>query len=563
MTGSNKGRSGGRILVDQLEIHGAKMAFGVPGESYLPVLDALFDSPIRYIVCRQEGGAAMMAEAYGKLTGEPGICMVTRGPGATNASHGLHIAQQDSTPLILLIGQVGRGMLERGAFQEVDYRRTFGQFAKWVAEIDRPERIPEFLSRAFHTATAGRPGPVVLSLPEDMLAETATCEDAACYQRVLAHPGAADLAYIRDSLEAAQRPLFILGGSGWSRSAVEDLQAFAEANALPVAVSFRRQDRFDNEHPNYVGDIGIGVNPKLRQRVRESDLLVLLGTRMGEMSTDGYELLAIPRPHQKLIHVMTGSEELGRVYQADRLIQAAPGPLAAALRDMPAISDPPWGDSLRAARADFIAHTRPPETPGKLQMGRVMQILRERVGSDAIVSNGAGNYSVWPNRFHRYRIFPSILGPTSGSMGYGTPAAVAAKLVFPERPVICFAGDGCFLMNGQELATAVQYKLRILFLVVVNNMYGTIRMHQERSYPGRVLGTDLVNPDFAALARAYGAWGAKAEDDAEFEAAFEESRKQGGPSLIELKIDPEVLTVSQSLSEIREAAQKAAAASSE
>ena len=281
MTGSNKGRSGGRILVDQLEIHGAKMAFGVPGESYLPVLDALFDSPIRYIVCRQEGGAAMMAEAYGKLTGEPGICMVTRGPGATNASHGLHIAQQDSTPLILLIGQVGRGMLERGAFQEVDYRRTFGQFAKWVAEIDRPERIPEFLSRAFHTATAGRPGPVVLSLPEDMLAETATCEDAACYQRVLAHPGAADLAYIRDSLEAAQRPLFILGGSGWSRSAVEDLQAFAEANALPVAVSFRRQDRFDNEHPNYVGDIGIGVNPKLRQRVRESDLLVLLGTRMG------------------------------------------------------------------------------------------------------------------------------------------------------------------------------------------------------------------------------------------------------------------------------------------
>jgi acetolactate synthase-1/2/3 large subunit len=554
MAETNIGRSGGRILVDQLEIHGAKMAFGVPGESYLPVLDALYDSPLRYVTCRQEGGAAMMAEAYGKLTGEPGICLVTRGPGATNASPGLHIAHQDSTPLILFVGQVERSVVERGAFQEIDYRRAFGQFAKWVAQIDETSRIPEFVSRAFHTATSGRPGPVVLALPEDMLSEICACEDAASYQRVLAHPSAQDMAYLHEGLKRAKRPLFVLGGGGWTGQAVEDFQAFAEASALPVAVSFRRQDRFDNEHPNYVGEFGLAVSPRLRELVRESDLLVLFGTRMGELSTQEYSLLAIPQPRQKLIHVMTGSEELGRVYQADRLIQASPGPFAAALRALQPISDPSWRTLLKDARENYLAHSTPPETLGRLQMGKVMQVLRDKLPPDAILSNGAGNYTVWPNRFYRYRRFPSILGPISGSMGYGTPAAVAAKLVFPERPVVCFAGDGCFLMNGQELATAVHYNLKILFLVVANDMFGTIRMHQERNFPGRVSGTDLVNPDFAALAHAYGAKGERVASDEEFPAAFERCQAHDGPSLIELRIDPEVLTVTQSLSEIRASA---------
>ena len=557
MTKTSNLRSGGQILVDQLRIHGVDMAFGVPGESYLAVLDALHDAPeLRYVICRQEGGAAMMADAYGKLTGRPGVCLVTRAPGATNASAGLHIARQDSTPMILLIGQVGRGMQEREAFQEVDYRRAFGQMAKWVAQIDDPARIPEMVAHAFQLATSGRPGPVVLALPEDMLSERAAAQDAAPYSPVEAHPGAEDMARLRALLSSARRPLMILGGSGWTARAVADIQAFAEANSLPVSVSFRRHDRFDNAHPNYAGDVGIGINPKLKQRVEDADLLIALGTRLGEVSSEGYTLIGLPRPKQTFVHIHAGAEELGRVYQADLAINAGTASFAAAARAMAPLEAVPWTDWTKAARQDYLGHIAPPAVPGELQMGEIMAYLRQRLPPDTIIANGAGNYSAWPNRFYQYRVFPSILGPTSGSMGYGTPAAVAAKLVYPERPVVAFAGDGCFLMNGQELATAAQYNLPIVVLVVNNGMYGTIRMHQERDYPGRVSGTGLDNPDFAALARAYGATGETVARSEDFEPAFERALGAGKPALIELILDPEAITPNRSLSQIRAATLK-------
>jgi len=556
--GNGAARTGGRILVDQLRIHGAELAFGVPGESYLAVLDALHDAPgIRYIVCRQEGGAAMMADAYGKLTGRPGVCLVTRGPGATNASAGLHIAAQDSTPVILLIGQVGRGEQEREAFQEIDYRRMFGQSAKWVAQIDQAARIPEFVARAFATATSGRPGPVVLALPEDMLRETADVADAAPYRPVQAHPGPDDMAQLRERLERAARPLMILGGGGWSPAAVTDIRAFAEANGLPVATSFRRQDRLDNTHPNYVGHVGIGINPKLAQRIREADLLLVVGARLGEMTTGGYTLVGIPRPRAPLVHVHPGAEELGRVYQADLPINAGAAAFAAAARALGPVDHRARAGWTEGGRRDYLAHAAPTATPGAVQMGEIMALLNERLPPEAIVTNGAGNYAAWPNRFYRYRAFPSQLAPTSGSMGYGTPAAVAAKLIHPDRPVVAFAGDGCFLMNGQELATAVQYELPIVILVVDNGMYGTIRMHQERAYPGRVSGTELRNPDFAALARAYGATGETVETTAEFAPALERALAAKGPALIAIKVDPEAITPQATLSGLREAALKA------
>ena len=550
-------RTGGRILVDQLRIHGADMAFGVPGESYLAILDALHDTlELRYVICRQEGGAAMMADAYGKLTGRPGICLVTRGPGATNASAGMHIAAQDSTPMILLVGQVARSALEREAFQEVDYRRLFGHMVKWVAQIDDAARIPELISRAFHVATAGRPGPVVLALPEDMLTETATVADAAPYRVHQAHPGTDDMARLRDLLSRAERPFVIVGGGGWTGEAVADLQAFAEANGLPVGAAFRRQDRFDNAHANYAGDVGIGINPKLAARITESDVLLVIGARLGEMTTGGYELIGIPRPAQTLVHVHQDPEELGRVYQADLPINAGMAAFAAAARAMTPVAPQPWGDRAAQAHRDYLDNIAPLTIPGLVQMGEIMAYLRETLPPETIVTNGAGNYSTWPNRFYQYRRFPSQLGPTSGSMGYGTPAAVAAKLVHPDRPVVCFAGDGCFLMNGQELATAVQYNLGIVIIVVNNGMYGTIRMHQEREYPGRVVGTDLGNPDFAALARAYGATGTTIERTEDFAPAFEQAMAAGKPALLELKIDPEAITPRLTLSQIRAAAQQ-------
>jgi acetolactate synthase-1/2/3 large subunit len=561
MTDGGNARTGGQILVDQLAIHGVSHVFCVPGESYLAALDAFHDQDkIRLFACRQEGGAANMAEAFGKLTGKPGICFVTRGPGATNASIGVHTAFQDSTPMILFIGQVARDQVEREAFQEIDFRRMFGPMAKWVAEIDDAKRIPELVSQAFHRAVNGRPGPVVIALPEDMLTDRVAAADAGPYKPVQAHPGAEEIAQLRGFLSAAKRPFVILGGGSWNAQAVADIKQFAEANDLPVGCSFRCQDLFDNRHRNYAGDVGIGINPALAKRIKDSDLLLVIGARLGEMTTSGYTLIDIPVPKQTLIHVHPGAEELGRVYQAALPINSGMPQIAAALKAMTPI-DPgkpgeTWAAWTQAMRAEYLTWTQAPRNAGDLQMGEVVAWLNEHLPEDTILCNGAGNYATWLHRFFRYRGFRTQLAPTNGAMGYGFPAAIAAKATEPKRPVVCFAGDGCFLMTGQELATAVQYELPVITVVVNNGMYGTIRMHQERHYPGRVTATDLVNPDFAALARAYGAHGETVTRTEEFVPAFERSRASGKPALIELKIDPEVLTVSQTLSQIRAAAMK-------
>ena len=552
-------RSGGQILIDQLLIHGVDMAFGVPGESYLAALDAFYEARnrIRFIVCRQEGGACNMAEAYGKLTSRPGVCFVTRGPGTTNASIGLHTAMQDSTPLILFIGQVAREHREREAFQEIDYRRMLGPLTKWVAEIEDARRIPELVSQAFNRALSGRPGPVALVLPEDMLTDEVEAVDAGPYRVAEAHPGEADLAELRKLLAAAKRPFMIVGGGGWTVQAAADITAFAEANKLPVGASFRRQSIVDNMSPSYAGDVGIGINPKLADRVKNADLLVVVGARLGEMTTSSYTLIDIPKPRQILVHVHPGPEELGRVYQATLPINAGMPAFAAAVRALAPVDPSAWQDATAAARADYLANIEPPRIAGPVQMGEIVAFLRKRLPPETIITNGAGNYCTWINRFYTYRGFPTQLGPTSGAMGYGVPAAVAAKAVHPERPVLSWNGDGCFLMNGQELATAVQQGLAIVFVVVNNGMYGTIRMHQEREYPARVIGTELVNPDFAALARAYGALGETVTRTEDFAPAFERAYAAGKPALIEIKLDPEAITPRLSLSEIRAAAFKA------
>ena len=546
-------RNGGRILVDALVTQGADHAFCVPGESYLAVLDAFHDTPeIKVTVCRQEGGACMMADAYGKQTGRPGLCFVTRGPGATNASPGLHIAFQDSTPLILFVGQVGRSMLDREAFQEVDYRRMFGQVAKWVAEIDDARRIPEYVARAYATAMSGRPGPVVLALPEDMLRERVEAPEAPRAKPAVTHPGNADLEELGERLARAERPVAILGGSRWSPAGIAAFQQFATAWELPVGCSFRRQDRFDNMHPCYAGDVGIGINPKLGQRIAESDLLLLVGGRLGEMATGGYKLLDIPTPKQPLVHVHAAAEELGRVYHPTQAINASPDTFAQAVAELRPPEHLARGSAWReGAHKDYLAWSTPPATNAALDMGQVIRTLEERLGPDAVFCNGAGNYTTWVHRFHRYRRPATQLAPTSGSMGYGTPAAVGAKRLHPDRPVVAFAGDGCFMMNGQEFATAVQYGLAILVIVVNNGMYGTIRMHQERHYPGRISATDLVNPDFAALARAYGGFGEAVERTADFAPALERALASGGPALLELRIDPDMITPTATLSGIR------------
>ena len=558
MAAAPQTRTGGQILVDQLRLNGVERVFGVPGESYLAVLDALHDTPeIDFVICRQEGGAAMMAEADGKLTGRPGICMVTRGPGATNASAGVHIAYQDSTPMILLIGQVARGMAEREAFQEIDFRRMFGQMAKWVAQIDDPARIPEFVSRAYHTALQGRPGPVVLALPEDMLRERATVPDPRPAAPAMAYPTPESMDRLAALLAAAERPFAILGGGGWSAESCERFRSFAEAYDLPVGTAFRCQDRFDNAHANYAGDVGIGINPALAARIGEADLVLAVGPRLGEATTGGYTLFDVPRPRQTLVHVHPGAEELGRVYQADLPIQAAMATFAEAVSALGPATPVPWASWTRAARADYEESNRPVPCPGAVQMAEIVAWLKDHLPPATIVANGAGNYSGWVHRFYRFRQYGTQLGPTSGSMGYGTPAAVAAKLRHPDRTVVAFAGDGCFLMHGQELATAVQYNANITIIVVNNGMYGTIRMHQERDYPERVSGTALANPDFAALARAYGAFGATVETTEQFAPAFHKAMGHDGPSLIELRIDPEALTPRASLSQIRAGGLKA------
>ncbi|NGZ85774.1 thiamine pyrophosphate-binding protein [Duganella aceris] len=561
-------RSGGQILVDALKIHGVDTAFGVPGESYLDVLDALHDSDIRFIINRQEGGAAFMADAYGKMTGKPGICFVTRGPGATNASIGVHTAYQDSSPLILFIGQVGNDFTDREAFQEIDYRRMYGQMAKWVAQIDRADRIPEYLARAFQVATSGRPGPVVLALPEDMLIEQATVADTRRYQAVQASPAAAQIDTVRAMLAGAKRPLVLLGGGGWNEQACADLQRFAEANQLPVACAFRFQDLLDNAHPNYIGDVGIGINPKLAARVRDADVILAIGPRLGEMTTGGYTLIAAPVPAQRLIHVHADAEELGSVYQAEVMINSGMPQVVAMLAAMEPVDASAWAGAIAEARAEYAAWREQPaifkDGKAPLDLWQVVRQIDKIAPHDTIITNGAGNYATWAHRFHSYGGMRTQLAPTSGAMGYSVPAGVAAKIIAPQRTVITFAGDGEYMMNGQELATAVQYQAGVVIIVFNNGMFGTIRMHQERDYPGRVSGTELHNPDFAALAAAYGAHGEVVTATEQFGPALERALAHANgknlPALIELRYDGNLITPGATLDTIRDNALAAKAA---
>lgn len=566
-------RPAGHLLVETLITEGISTAFGVPGESYLAVLDGFHEhrDAIRFVACRHEGGAAFMAETQGKLTGRPGICFVTRAPGASNAAIGLHTAFQDSTPMILFIGQVASDQRDREAFQEVDYRHMFGPgtlgFAKWVGEVHDAARLPEYIARAFHVAMQGRPGPVVLVLPEDTLT---TMTDAAVLPRTepaLAWPSPGGLRTLRSMLTAAQRPFVIVGGSGWDAAACSALQRFAEAWALPVGCAFRSQDLFDNRHPNYAGDVGIGINPALARRIADADLVVSIGARLGEMTTGGYSLIEAPRPVQKLVHVHAGAEELGRVYAADLMLQAA---MTCAAKALDGLSPPvglPWAEWTTAANRDFEAN-RCPSPVEPLDMAEVVKTIERLAPTDSVLTNGAGNFSGWLHRFYRY---PGLqhagrtqLAPTSGAMGYGVPAAIAASLLYPDRTVINLAGDGDFMMSGQELATAMAYGAgrngrvdtgRLIVIVVDNGSFGTIRMHQERHYPGRVSGSDLFNPDFAALALAYG-WAASCVDRTTgFEPAFKAALVSDRPTLIHLKLAVEVSTSRATLTSIRQAAQ--------
>lgn len=553
---SNDGtRTGGEILVDQLLVHGVRHAFCVPGESYLAALDAFYDRDIKLTVCRHESTAAMAAEAIGKVTGRPGVCFVTRGPGATNASAGIHIAQQDSSPLIVFVGQVARGMRERDAFQELDYRAVFGSVAKWATEIDDPARIPEIVSRAFHTACSGRPGPVVIALPEDMLTDRVSVPDAKRFEPVETWPGPGEMAQLRKLLDEANHPVVIVGGSRWSAEACASLARFAERFALPVTTTFRRGHLFDALHPCYAGDLGIGPNSKLLTRVRDADLVLLVGDRMSEMPSQSYSLFDIPEPRTRLVHVHPGAEELGRVYHPYLAINASPTAFCAMLDALTPPAEIAWRGEGDAAHADYLAWTdKATPQPGAINLGEVLVWLRENLPEDAIVTLGAGNFSGWVHRFYRVRRYGGLVGPTSGSMGYGFPAALGMQTLHPDRLVVCMAGDGDFLMTGQDFATAVHEKLPLVVVIADNGLYGTIRMHQEREYPGRVIATALTNPDFAAYAKAFGGFGISVEKTADFPAAFAAARKSGKPSIIRLKIDSEALTPTMSLSGIREKA---------
>ncbi|MBO6506570.1 MAG: thiamine pyrophosphate-binding protein [Kordiimonadaceae bacterium] len=545
--------TGGEALIQALIDNGASLAFGVPGESYLAALDAMHgvEDKLRFITCRHEAGAANMAEAHGKLTGEPGICFVTRGPGATHATIGLHTAFQDSTPMIMLIGQVASDQVEREAFQEVDYRRFLSEVTKWTAEINDASRIAEYVGRAFRVATSGRPGPVALALPEDMLTDLCPKQVSVPYVPAKAHPGAEDLAELKHLLENAERPLVILGGSGWDNSAVELAQTFIENNDLPICVSFRCQDRFDNRHPNYVGDMGIGANPALIKRMQAADVLLVLGPRLGEMTTGGYARLNVPVPEQTLIHMHQGAEELGRVYQPTLAINATPTTIAPLLADMHIEGKPAWKTQVAAARAEYEAWITPVSNPGPVQLSELYAHMRERLPENTVVCNGAGNYAAWLHRFYQYRAPKTQLAPTSGAMGYGVPAAIAAKIANPDAPVIACAGDGCFMMSVMELATAARYGANVIFLVFNNSMLGTIRMHQEREYPERVSGTDLTNPDFVTLAQSFGALGMRVENTGEFAPALEKALSANKPSLIEIIVDPEAIAPTATLSSLR------------
>lgn len=537
-------RTGGQLLVDSLVIHGVDTVFCVPGESYLAALDALKDvqDKIRVVVCRHEANACHMAEAHGKLTGKPGVCFVTRGPGAAHASVGVHTARQDSTPLILFVGQVERDVIDREGFQEVDFRAFFTPLAKWAAQINDPARIPEYTSRAFHTAVNGRAGPVVLAIPENTLSDSCEAGAPAPYMRAEAGPTSESLDKVKSQLERAKRPLLVIGGGGWSERACADIRAFAEKFELPTAVTFRRQDIFDNGHRLYAGVLGLGTSPALTERVRESDLLLVVGDRLSEAATNAYSLIDFLAPERKLIHVYPDPDELGRVYQAWLPINAGVSSFAAAASRLensaPSEGRVQWAASLRG---DYEKLTSPPAYDGALDVSAIIANLGETLPDDAIITNGAGAYAAFVHRYHQYRAYPTQLAPACGTMGYGLPAAIAAQLAYPDRPVVCFAGDGCFLMSGQELSTAVRYNLPIVTIVINNESYGSIRMHQDRRYPGRDFATDLVNPDFVSFARSFGAHGELIETTADFAPVFERALKAELPTLIELRLDIETM----------------------
>ena len=554
MSTQNVTRSGAEVLIDALRINDVERVYCIPGESYLAALDALYDrSEISVIVCRNEGGAAFMAEAEGKLSGKPGVCFVTRGPGATNASGGLHVAMQDSTPMILLIGQIARKDLDREAFQEIDYRRMFSEVAKWVAQIDDADRIPEYMNRAFSVATSGRPGPVVLALPEDMLTDLTEATDAKPAQLVRTSPAVGEITRCGELLAAAERPLIIVGGSGWSETTRLQLQQFAEINGITLLNSFRCQDFIDNEHSNYAGDLGIGVNPELHQLVKESDCLLVIGARLGEMTTAGFSLIDIPCPRQTMIHVHSGAEELGHIYQPDLAINSSSQHFVAALAEAEVSfrNAPKWQELSALAHQQYLDWNASITVPGEVQFSDIIHSIRKLTDNDSILCNGAGNNTSWLHRFFRYRQYRNQLAPTNGTMGYGLPAAIAAKLRHPERCVVTVAGDGDFLMTGQELATAMQYQANIIVIVVNNGIYATIRMHQEREYPGRVIGTDMVNPDFVLLAEAHGAHAERVVKTEQFEAAFTRCLAADKPALIEVQLDANILTPTATVDSLR------------
>lgn len=546
-------RNGGQLLVECLVALGAKKAFGVPGESYLAVLDALHDTAGKFdfVPCRNEGGASFMAAGYGKLTGQPGICMVTRGPGVTNASIGIHTAMQDSSPMIIFVGQVGTDMRGREAFQEIDYRAVFGTMAKWAVEVDHVSRIPEIVARAWTTATTGRPGPVVIALPEDMLTSLTDAPPVSGPSRIVEPaPSPEALAETLALLSGAKRPVIMMGGTNWTDAGRTALQSFAEASDIPVVAVFRYQDQFDNHSPVFVGEAGVSMLPHVKELIRGADVILAVNVRFGEMSTDGYSLLSVPQPVQKLIHVHPSDREIGKIYQPTLGIPAGPNAMAASLRPVKGA----WGEWREKARLAFEASFSLPAQPFSVDMVAVMQHLREVLPKDVILTNGAGNFTVWPNKFFKFGPEARLLAPQSGAMGYGLPAAVAAKIACPDRRVVCFAGDGDFQMNCQELGTALQAGAQPIVLILNNGIYGTIRAHQEKTYPGRVSGTTMVNPDFTALARAYGYHAERIERTEEFAAAFDRALQSKTGAVLDLNISPEALTPRHTLSQIRAAA---------
>lgn len=554
---NQKKKSGGEVLVDALIAHGTKMVYCVPGESFLPVIDALYQNreQIQTIVCRHESGAGNMAEAYGKLCNEPGIAFVTRGPGATNASIAVHTARQDSTPMILFIGQVDTQAFGREAWQEIDYRHMFGSIAKWVDQIDDVQRLPEMIARAYSIATSGRPGPVVLALPEDMLSREVDSPVLTKYKRSGAAPSNEDIQSLEALVEKAKKPLLMLGGGAWTKDAGEKIAEFSNNHSLPMISAFRRQDIVDNLHSNYCGEAGLGMNPKLSARIQAADLILCVGARLGETTTNGYTLIDIPYPKNTLVHVHADANELGKVYQASLAINSTPTAFASAVFHLKnkggdQESRKAW---LKEARDDYLETLKPVKAKSGVNLSEVMIALQKLAPKETVISNGAGNYTLWVQRFYQYRGFRTQLAPTSGTMGYGLPAAIAAKLLDQSRPAICFAGDGCFLMTSQELATAVQYGANVIVIVVNNGTYGSIRMHQERHYPGNVWATDLNNPDFVELARSYGANAERIENTSDFEAAFQRAINANKPTVIELVTDKEILTPRLTVQDLRAA----------